>query len=248
MASDESPDHRQLVDLSSPDRFVGNVKSAFGARWRTVLAEGIRAVPNFDQFLLTELRHSGRQYVCACLTLADARRLSSEERIALMNAMVHEKRGDLIGRLCDGFTWRDAGLKALAKLNTTECRRADYVRLGGYLRQPTTAKVLAHAEYLSPAILRAIWELPDWICLSNLLPILEEPDAVATIKATFKTHLWYLSPVSSNSTPLRHSVWHVSLHYGEATKSARGARITRGGGIGDCPRPRKMPIQHDLSL
>jgi len=111
-----------------------------------------------------------------------------------MNAMMHEKRGELIGRLCDGFTWRDAGLKALAKLSTTECRRADYVKLGGYLRQPTTAKVLAHAEYLSPAILRAIWELPDWICLSNLLPILEEPDAVAAIKATFKTHLWDLSP------------------------------------------------------
>jgi hypothetical protein len=193
VASDERSDHRQVADLSSSDRFVGNVKSAFGARWRTVLGEGIRAIPEFGQFLLTELRHSGQQYVCACLTLADARRLNSEERISLMNAMMHEKRGELLGRLCDGFTWRDAGLKALAKLNTTESRRADYVRLGGYLRQPTTAKVLAHAQYLSPAILHAIWELPDWICLSNLLPLFEEPDAVAAIKATFKTHLWDLS-------------------------------------------------------
>jgi len=82
-----------------------------------------------------------------------------------MNAMMHEKRGELLGRLCDGFTWPDSGLKALAKLNTTECRRADYVRLGGYLRQPKTAKVLAHATHLSPEILRAIWDLPDWICL-----------------------------------------------------------------------------------
>jgi hypothetical protein len=110
-----------------------------------------------------------------------------------MNAMMHEKRGELLGRLCDGFTWPDSGLKALAKLNTTECRRADYVRLSGYLRQPKTAKVLAHAQHLSPAILRAIWVLPDWICLPNLLPILEEPEAVAAVKATFKAHLWDLS-------------------------------------------------------
>jgi hypothetical protein len=175
------------------DKFVGNAKSAFGARWRTVIAEGFRAISSFDQFLMTELRNSGPHYICACLTLADARKLSSEARISLMNAMMHEKRGELLGRLCDGFTWPDSGLKALSKLNTTECRRADYVRLSGYLRQPKTAKVLAHAQHLSPAILRAIWELPDWICLPNLLPILEKPEAVRAIKATFVAHLWDLS-------------------------------------------------------
>lgn len=164
----------------------------FGARGR-ILSEGIRTIPGFNQFLLTELRSSGPQYVRACLTLAEAHKLNSEARISLMDAMMHERRADLLGRLCDGFTWHDAGLKALAKLNTAECRRADYVRLGGYLRQPTTAKVLAHAQQLSPAILRAIWMLPDWICSPNLLPILEEPGAVGAIKATFKTHLWDLS-------------------------------------------------------
>ena len=39
-------------------------------------------------------------------------------------------------------------------------------------------------------------------------------------------------------TPLRHPVWHVSLPVGEAMKSARGARITRGRGLGECHRPR----------
>src|SRR5271163_2029313 len=29
-------------------------------------------------------------------------------------------------------------------------------------------------------------------------------------------------------------VWHVSLHFGEAIKSARGARLTRGRGPGEC--------------
>jgi len=67
------------------------------------------------------------------------------------------------------------------------------VRLGGYLRQPKTAKVLAHSQHLSPAILRAIWELPDWICLPNLLPMLEKPEAVRAIKVTFAGHLWDLS-------------------------------------------------------
>ncbi|MDO8431849.1 MAG: hypothetical protein Q7S58_05495 [Candidatus Binatus sp.] len=199
MVADNRPDHSQSADPSSvtQDRCVGNAKwipeSAFGTRWRTVLAEGVRTIPSFEQFLLTELRNSGPHYVCAGLTLADARKLSSEARIFLMNAMMHEKRGELLGRLCDGSAWPDSGLKVLAKLNTTECRRADYVRLGGYLRQPKTAKVLAHAQHLSPAILRAIWALPDWICLPNLLPILEKPEAVVAIKATFKAHLWDLS-------------------------------------------------------
>jgi hypothetical protein len=37
---------------------------------------------------------------------------------------------------------------------------------------------------------------------------------------------------------IRHTVWHVSLHYGEAKKSARGARFTRGRGRGECQRQR----------
>lgn len=144
-----------------------DLNAAFGSRWRTVLAEGIRVVLGFKRFLNAEHRHSGPHYVCACLALADARKLGSDGKISLMNAMMHEKRGELLGRLCDGFTWPDSGLKALAKLNTTECRRADYVRLGGYLRQPKTAKVLAHAHHLSPAILRAIGELQTGsVCLT----------------------------------------------------------------------------------
>ena len=40
------------------------------------------------------------------------------------------------------------------------------------------------------------------------------------------------------SPSLRHTVWHGSLHYGEAMKSARGARFTRGRGRGECQRQR----------
>ena len=40
------------------------------------------------------------------------------------------------------------------------------------------------------------------------------------------------------SHPLRHTVWHASLDYGEAMKSARGARFTRGRGRGECQRQR----------
>src|ERR1035437_2386959 len=39
------------------------------------------------------------------------------------------------------------------------------------------------------------------------------------------------------SAPLRQSVWHVSLLFREAMKSARGARFTRVGGPGECQRP-----------
>src|ERR1035437_993996 len=37
---------------------------------------------------------------------------------------------------------------------------------------------------------------------------------------------------------IRHRVWHVTLHFGEAMKSARGARFTHGRGPGECQRPR----------
>ena len=35
---------------------------------------------------------------------------------------------------------------------------------------------------------------------------------------------------------IRHTVWRASLHYGEAMKSARGARFTRGRGRGERQR------------
>ena len=38
------------------------------------------------------------------------------------------------------------------------------------------------------------------------------------------------------SPPLRQAVWHVSLHYREAMRSARGARFGRGRGPGECQR------------
>jgi len=172
---------------------TGNVWSSFGTRWKTVLADGVRAIPDFEQFLLTELHSSGPQYVCACLALAEARKLSSEARISLMESMMHERRGELLGRLSDGFTWREAGLKALAKLNTTDCWRSDYLKLAGYFRQDSTAWVLARASYLSPRILGALWRLPDWICLPNLLVLFEDSEAVSAIRRTFGSRLWDLS-------------------------------------------------------
>jgi len=35
---------------------------------------------------------------------------------------------------------------------------------------------------------------------------------------------------------IRQTVWHVSIHFGEAIKSARGARFKRGRGPGECHR------------
>jgi hypothetical protein len=199
-------------------------RSPFGRRWRNVIAEGARQIPGFEQFLATELCHFGPQYVCACLVLAEAGKLQFEARVALMDSIMHEKRGELVGRLCDGIAWPKAGLKVLAKLNTTGCRRSDFLRLAGYLRQPNTAKVLAHAAHLSPRILRAIWRLPDWICLPNLLPTFEEPEAVPVIRRSFGPRLWDLSRelrrgvvhslgsvTSARELQLRLCSWHARL-------------------------------------
>ncbi len=59
------------------------------------------------------------------------------------------------------------------------------------MRLPTTARELSFAPYLSPRILQALWELPDWICLPNLLSIIEQADTV-TASRQFGARLWGL--------------------------------------------------------
>src|SRR5208337_3172034 len=127
-----------------------SLEAAVGPVWARVLAEGVREVAGFGGFIATELHGFGPQFICACLALEKAANLPATGRLTLMERMMHEKRGQLLGRLSDGEVWSEAGLKALAKLNTTACRRSDYLRLAGYIRQPSTARVLAFAPYLSP--------------------------------------------------------------------------------------------------
>jgi len=124
-----------------------------------------------------------------------------------MRDIMHEKRGQLLGRLSGEDPWSDAALKVLGKLNSIRCKRSDYMRLGGYMRMPSTARVLSFAPYLSPRILQALWELPDWVCLPNLLPIIEQEEAVAAIKKTFAGRLWDLS--SGDCGSLIESLRHV---------------------------------------
>jgi len=47
---------------------------------------------------------------------------------------------------------------------------------------------------------------------------------------------------------IRHTVWHVSIHFGEAMKSAHGARFTRSHGPGECQRPRQTAKADQNSL
>jgi hypothetical protein len=81
------------------------------------------------------------------------------------------------------------------------------MRLGGYMRLPSTARVLFFAPYLSPRILQALWELPDWVCLSNSLLIIEHKDVVTAIRKTFGGRLWDLS--SGDRHSLIESLRHV---------------------------------------
>jgi hypothetical protein len=165
----------------------------FGAAWHRILAEGAAGIPGFAEFLEGELRGFGPRFVHACLVLARAKTLSADDRLALMQDIMHQKRGLLLGRLCGEDPWYDAALKALGKLNSRGCKKSDYMRLGGYMRIPSTARVLAFAPYLSSRILQAIWELPDWLCLPNLLPILEDPGVVAAVRKTLGARIWDLS-------------------------------------------------------
>ena len=126
-----------------------------------------------------------------------------------MRDIMHEKQGELLGRLSGEDPWSDAALKALGKLNSIRCKRSDYMRLGGYMRLPTTARVLSFAPYLSPRILQALWELPDWICLPNLLPIIEQADTVTASRQSFGARLWGL--LSGDCRGVIESLRHVRL-------------------------------------
>ena len=162
---------------------------------------------------------SGPQFVHACLVLGRAKTLKADERLALMRDIMHEKRGQLLGRLSGEDPWSDAALKVLGKLNSIRCKRSDYMRLGGYMRVPSTARVLSFAPYLSPCILQALWELPDWVCLPNLLPIIEQEDAVTAIRQTFGGRLWDLS--SGDRHSLIESLRHVTSAPELLTKLSR---------------------------
>ncbi len=197
-------------DLGSGLGDQGNWKPrlrGFGAAWQGMLAGAAGQILGFGEFLEGELRGFGPHFVHACLVLGRTKTLGADERLALMQDIMHEKRGQVLGRLSGEDPWSEAALKALGKLNSIHCKRSDYMRLGGYMRVPSTARVLAFAPYLSPRILQALWELPDWICLLNLLPILEQPDAVAAIKKTFGGRLWDLSSGDRRSVieSLRHA-------------------------------------------
>ena len=143
----------------------------FGATWQVMLAEAAGKIPGIWRI---PRKRTAQLWSALCPRLPGvgrAKTLGADERLALMQDIMHEKRGELLGRLSGEDPWSDAALKALGKLNSIRCKRSDYMRLGGYMRLPTTARVLSFAPYLSPRILQALWELPDWICLPNLPPV-----------------------------------------------------------------------------
>jgi hypothetical protein len=107
--------YASVAPIGVPEEFI-----QFGSRSLPILRKAAESVSGLDLFLTVEIKTFGPQFVCACLTLAGARELRSEGQIALMSAIMHEKRGELLGRLGDGVPWPESGLNALAKFNTTE--------------------------------------------------------------------------------------------------------------------------------
>ena len=73
----------------------------------------------------------------------------------------------------------------------------------------------------------------------NFLEVLTEASAFQRIEMALKPQNDRdMKGLEGSNLPLYHTVWHASLHHGEAMKSARGARFTRGRGRGECQRQR----------
>jgi hypothetical protein len=172
---------------------VTDYSSIFG-RWERLIIEGTKEIEGFADFIETELGCFGPNFICAALSIARARELSKPHKLELLRAIMHEKRADLLSRLiADGNKCRPLTIAAIRKLNTVNCSRTDYLRLIGYLRQPSTEIVIRHARFLSPAIIRSIWRMPDWICLPNLLPLLDDPEVQKAFNRVFGERLWDMS-------------------------------------------------------
>jgi len=60
----------------------------------------------------------------------------------------------------------------------------------------------------------------------------------AGYRQTFETTNFRRIQQFATHSVIRYSVWRVSIHFGEAIKSARGARFTRSHGPEECRRPR----------
>ncbi len=86
----------------------------FGATWQVMLAEAAGKIPGFGEFLGSELRGFGPHFVHACLVVGRAKTLGADERLALMRDIMHEKRGELLGRLSGEDPWSDGHSKRLA--------------------------------------------------------------------------------------------------------------------------------------
>ena len=81
--------------------------------------------------------------------------------------------------------WPRGAVKALKKFGGRPASRTDYHFLLGCLEIPTKAKAIQHARFLSPNIVQQLHELPNWLCLTNLVPFLDDPRVISK----FEFHL-----------------------------------------------------------
>jgi hypothetical protein len=135
---------------SIPNR-VRTLVGCFG-QYQWLALDLIWQKPGFARFLDEEISQGREQYVFACFALADAVRLRRSERQELAEAIMYQKRAQLIGQL-SGEECSGAMLKALNKLGDEPQDASVYASLIRSMADPRMAKVISHAEEIVPETL-----------------------------------------------------------------------------------------------
>ena len=144
--------------------------------WQWTLLDAIWRNSEFADFLASEMRGFGPNFILACLTLAGAHQLPTSCRHSLFQSIMLERRRNLLSRLF-GSLWPRAALTALRKMDPYEVSQGNLRNMLNCLESASKRKAIAHARYLNGPIVSNLLYLPDWICLPNLVPLLDHPDA-----------------------------------------------------------------------
>ena len=173
-----------LECIPSPIRFL---VAPFG-NWQWTVLDAIWRNSELADFFASELRGFGPNFIMACVTLAGAHQLPKSSRGSLFQSIMLESRSKLLSRL-SGAPWPRAALTALGKMDCCEVSQGNLRNMLECLESDSKRKAIAHARYLNGRIVYNLRYLPDWICLPNLVPLLDHPDANTEIHHSLESFL-----------------------------------------------------------
>lgn len=148
------------------------IAAQFG-RFQWLVLEAIRLDRGFEPFIRTSLETDTASFVTSCWAAAGAWHLPSKERRQLNDAIMHEKRTTLLGRLLRehvGSTF----IRLVRKFPIDEPDLCTLQLLLKLNHDRPNSPGLNNAPHLSRLIVRRMNEIPDWLAIPSVIEIIRE--------------------------------------------------------------------------